>query len=1528
MEDLSFNQAIDRLVKWYQVMRVELLEEDELEQELKCRDVILSGLDLSRKRKCLRDALKREKESGLKLSALSLRTDPENERELCLVKFKQIKTLLKSSSTDESQKRICLARLAHVGTRVATLLCSSRGSPNLLTQMQNMLVELVQLLQSAYDPSGIATQEIVVQNPSQAITEANTNTEVELPSPSVLGQDDLDWIHSLQARIVGLEEELAKRKEGREVETQTEQEVFNDNQIPGQTTVQIRTLLSLSSHITRFQASTRDHPVNLKDIGDHLTGIPVSKWNIAKYSGDDQGLKLNEFLEVVHALSMAERVSDQELFESAVHLFSGSALKWYMTQRSMGRLVSWQHLVFELRRTYMHPDLDALIKMKVYQRRQRQQESFHEFYSEVEKLIRTMSVPIPEFEKIQILQQNMRMDYKKFMAFIPILNLESLLSAGQKLDALNFSAYSKVFGSDKVVHVIEDEDLEQPRSNKSKKQAPSSDFVVPVQQHPRNNSAGPKANVVPKNQNQFAQNIPGPSRQIASKPTAVGEPSGSQSQPQLTLEMVVNNHKPPPSNRCYNCNREGHHAAICRQPPIIVCFKCGLRGFPTAMYTEICHISYPFHNDHRPFVDIRIHDIPVCALLDSGSNYTLINQNVFRKSRHEKLNPLTKSLDLRSASGDSMEILGQAFLPIQFDGRTKVITTLVVANLSIDCICGMDFWTKFQIVPTMLSGDSVNAAFLEKASSSAECLSLEEERELEEIKKSFLAAGQGKLTITPMATHRIVLKEEYRGKPPVRQFPYVMSPKTQALVAVELERLLEAGIIERSESDWSLNCVPVIKPNKVRLCLDARKINERTVRDAYPLPHPGRILGQLPKAKYLSTIDLSEAFLQVPLEKESRRYTAFSVQGKGLFQYTRMCFGLVNSPASLAKIMDSVLGHGILEPNVFVYLDDIVVVTETFEHHVQLLTEISRRLREANLSINREKSRFGVAEVPFLGYLLGTEGLRANPDKVRPILDYERPTTVTKLRRFLGMANYYRRFIPDFSGATAALTDLLQTKSKLVRWNEEAEAAFVRIKELLISSPILASPDFSRPFTIQTDASDVAVAGVLTQQQENGECVIAYYSHKLTTPQKNYHAAEKEALAAMLTIDALRGYIEGYHFTLITDSSALTHILNAKWKVGSRCSRWALILQQYDMRIVHRKGKENVVPDALSRSIAAIDGSPTTWYDSMMGKVVSKPDEFVDFRVENGNLYKYISVPDFPHDSNFEWKLIPRTEDIPRIIEESHITSFHSGYERTLARIRQRFYWPRMAAQIRKFVRQCTTCKEVKPSHVATVPEMGKMRLADRPWQIISVDFIGPLPRSRKGNQHLLVVSDYFSKWVLVQPVKKIASSTMCANPVERVNRTINAAIRTYVKEDQRLWDTKIAEIEMILNTSIHSPTGLTPYFIIHGHEYAELGLDYRLARHDEMLSSEQYEERRKALFTDIYELVKKNLAKAYASSKRTYDLRLRPAKPFVQGQLVSKTSIFPSPFASGFYVLHLTCPAVLEIMYYDTLDGFRAKEG
>ncbi|XP_058445188.1 uncharacterized protein LOC131426458 [Malaya genurostris] len=981
--------------------------------------------------------------------------------------------------------------------------------------------------------------------------------------------------------------------------------------------------------------------------------LPVAKWNMAKYSGDDQGLKLNEFLELVQALAQAEHVGEVQLFESAIHLFTGSALKWYMAQRTTGRLLNWQHLVFELKRTYMHPDLDALIKMKIYQRRQQKQESFHEFYFEIENLFRTMSVQIPDYEKVQILQQNMRVDYKRQMTFIPIVDLETLLAAGQKLDALNFSAYNKVFGTEKNVFVVEGAGQ---NSRKGPKNQPTGQLesgqtaAVSQSNQTRVYSNTSLLSQTQNKNNQPSQNIQ-PKRNANSDPDA--GPSGSHPRPQLTLEDYVWSSRFPYETlpvlfkKRFECER--------KSPPAIS--KCVIDSYssqnipspywipatsdtyviPTVTY----QISYPVPNDNRPYAQVKIGDYPLCVLLDSGSNHTLVSETFFNKLKFNKIHNSSKNVILRSASGDELQVRGEAHLPFEFQGCIRVIPTLVVKNLSINCICGMDFWKRFKIRPAVLNYgkfESTAAVSVDEKPDSANILSDREKNSIENIKKLFLPAREGQLTLTNRAQHRIVLGEEWKDKPPVRQFPYVMSPKTQELVAVELKRLLSIGILERSQSDWSLNCVPVIKPNKVRLCLDARKINERTIRDAYPLPHPGRILGQLPKAQYLSTIDLSEAFLQVPLEKESRKYTAFCVQGKGLFQYTRMPFGLINSPATLARLMDNVLGHGELEPHVFVYLDDIVVVTETFEQHESVLIEIASRLSKANLSINLEKSKFGVSEIPFLGYLLSIEGLRANPEKIRPIIEYERPTTVTKLRRFLGMANYYRRFIPDFSGVTAALTNLLQTKTKCIRWNDDAEHAFCEIKERLVSSPVLGSPDFSKEFIIQTDASDVAVAGVLTQEQQGVERVISFYSHKLTTPQKNYHAAEKEALAAILAIDAFRGYIEGYHFTLITDSSALTHILSSKWKVGSRCSRWALNLQQFDMTVKHRKGKENVVPDALSRSIATIDHS--SWHSSMLRKVETKPDDFVDFRIDDGKLFKFVTAKNNPCDARFEWKMI------------------------------------------------------------------------------------------------------------------------------------------------------------------------------------------------------------------------------------------------------------------------------------------------
>lgn len=665
---LTFDQASELLIGWYFGMRVDFLEADELDWELESRSIVIDdNISLSQKRKWLRDSLKAEKGNSTGLIG-KLKGDVNSEIRACIQKFAVFKEHWETINSEED-KNIYTARLLHLGARIVVILSSAKDSPNLHSNLQTVLVDLVGILAPVfenshqYEPSRVTANQEVNEEENgnarsvQTVQNERNNTTGGL---TVLSQEDLDWIHSLQARIVDLEFELQRRK-GKEIGTQTTfdnaplQEpathnypsfpwslsnpqshvlsvedfnrsqrtgslenrfsnahsnppanttfpIFNQNPNPNLPTIdpvqQNPSFQSIPNQpqFSQYPSFPNPNPPNQYSLPYQTRHtLPVSKWNIAKYSGDDQGLKLNEFLEHVQALSQAERVSDRELFESAVHLFAGSALKWYMSQRSTGRLMNWQHLVFELRRTYMHPDLDALIKMKIYQRRQQKHESFHEFYFEMEKLFRTMSCQIPNVEKMQIIQQNMRIDYKRQMTFLPIADLETLVAAGQKLDALNFSAYNKVFGVDRTVQAVNHKEASGKNKQKgllSFTALQESDQIASVSPSTQYNSnrnnrpSNPSQNSVTKPNtanNQPTQRVNTPIRSPSkeSSPSPRAGPSGTQSRPILTLEEVVSNHAPPPNNTCYNCGRFGHHTVMCRQPRGVFCSTCGLHGFPT-----------------------------------------------------------------------------------------------------------------------------------------------------------------------------------------------------------------------------------------------------------------------------------------------------------------------------------------------------------------------------------------------------------------------------------------------------------------------------------------------------------------------------------------------------------------------------------------------------------------------------------------------------------------------------------------------------------------------------------------------------------------------------------------------------------------------------------------------------------------------------------------------------------------------------------------------------------------------------------
>lgn len=352
--------------------------------------------------------------------------------------------------------------------------------------------------------------------------------------------------------------------------------------------------------------------------------------------------------------------------------------------------------------------------------------------------------------------------------------------------------------------------------------------------------------------------------------------------------------------------------------------------------------------------------------------------------------------------------------------------------------------------------------------------------------------------------------------------------------------MISEGVVEESASPWSSPVVMVRKRDgSYRFCVDFRKVNAITERDAYPLPYISSILDKLRDARYLTTIYIKAAYWQIPMKEESKQYTAFVVPHRGLYQFRRMPFGLHNAPATFQRLIDSVLGHD-LEPYMFPYLDDVIIVTSSFEEHRRILKVVLERLQSAGLSLNQEKCHFCKQELRYLGYVVNQHGLLVDPEKVKAITDIPRPRSLSEVRRIIGMASWYRRFVPDFSTLIAPMTALLRKNHSFHR-TEECEDSFDNVKAHLVSAPILSCPNF--------DASGYGVAGVLTQTYPDGERVISYISRYLTRLERNYSTTERECLAVLFAIEKFRPYVEASSFTVVSDNYSLKWLNSIQHRV-------------------------------------------------------------------------------------------------------------------------------------------------------------------------------------------------------------------------------------------------------------------------------------------------------------------------------------------------------------------------------------------
>ena len=458
-------------------------------------------------------------------------------------------------------------------------------------------------------------------------------------------------------------------------------------------------------------------------------------------------------------------------------------------------------------------------------------------------------------------------------------------------------------------------------------------------------------------------------------------------------------------------------------------------------------------------------------------------------------------------------------------------------------------------------------------------LTREQMKELQALLNNFSSVFSDKPGRTNMAEHSIVTDQTL----PVRRPPYRLPHAYKELVKKELEDMLENDIIETTSSEWASPIVMVKKKDgSLRMCVDYRRLNAVSHIDAYPMPRIDDLIDGLGNARFISTLDLTRGYWQLPVAEKDRHKTAFTTP-YGQFQFKMLPFGLSGAPSSFQRLMDNLIKG--CEGFASAYLDDLVVFSNSWQDHLSQLRRVLNRIKEAGLTVKVGKCQFGTSKCVYLGHTVGNGSVEPELSKLQAVKTFPLPETKRQVRGFLGLTGYYRRFIPDYSSRAAPLTDLTRKSApNTVKWTPQCNEAFETLKQCLCSGPVLRSPDFNKTFVLQTDASDRGVGAVLSQLSDDGEeHPIGYYSRKLLPREERYSTVEKECLAIRLAVAAFKVYLLGRKFVIQTDHRSLEWLERLKEGNPKLC-RWSLALQPYEYRVEHRAGTANLNADALSRA--------------------------------------------------------------------------------------------------------------------------------------------------------------------------------------------------------------------------------------------------------------------------------------------------------------------------------------------------------
>lgn len=816
--------------------------------------------------------------------------------------------------------------------------------------------------------------------------------------------------------------------------------------------------------------------------------------------------------------------------------------------------------------------------------------------------------------------------------------------------------------------------------------------------------------------------------------------------------------------KCNKCTKPNHFSSVCKSSNPSGFNKPGKVGAINlgevqnhVDYTSLSGLTGSIISStaSAKSVSVLLNGNEANWLVDTGSPYTLISSD-FARNHNIQWQESSKSSDLQSATGSALIESGRVISELSIFGHKFHQSIRIISNLQFGAILGRDSLSQFSQITlkTSGSGPELVLACGNKPSDVEGIVS-----EYSDCFDKPLKNSQLNIAPEPMIELSVDAKAV---RCPSRKY----TPDDVEFINKTVKSLLENEIVEESCSEWRSQPVVVSKRGGGRrMAIDySVTVNKFSKLDAFPLPLISDLVQEAAKYKYFSVVDITQAYHQVPLTPDDMEKTAFEAMGK-LFHYRRLSFGLTNAGPKFQRIM--VRWFGDLD-GVKIYLDDCVIGGRTQEEHNENLARFLERCRELNVSLNRKKCSFGVRSLSWLGYLIENNELRPDPERTLPLEEYPVPKTMKELERFLGMATYYSKFVVDFATLAAPLMDV--KNSKEFCWNERLTESFSEIKARILKS-FLAIPDYSQEFTLETDASGTAVAGVLMQ----GGRPVAVTSRRVSKTETSWAAVELEALAIVHSVAKFRSFLLGRPFKLYTDQRALSFLFSDSPKSScknNKLIRWRQQLSEYKYTICYKPGKENASADAFSRAFVVQSVKGLFSIEAFLGAQDEDP-EIVSLRnnLESAEKPSQVSLGLWSNRRRFrlvkgvlvmtetsgELRIVCPEKMKLAVLERSHDKFGHMGVDTTMKLVRDSFFWVSLRSDVEKYVEKCGICRELKPKFFKH--EDGTLITSTKPMERLSIDFVGPKMTRSGSPKWILTVVDEFSRYVEAFVLKSTTSS-------------------------------------------------------------------------------------------------------------------------------------------------------------------------